>query len=201
MSLSRRVFPQATGVTRDTTSMTTRSKDELFQILSNSRRRHIIYYLSEEGTELSLKELATKIAAVEADVPESTITSEERQRVYISLYQTHLPKLEEANIVTYDEDDRTVVLTDELLDSGFFWMDDVEESEPRPWFRYYLALSVASWVLIGGVWLSLPFVSLLGWSGVALVVSAALLMLVVAQYADARSSVAEENAGYELLIE
>jgi DNA-binding transcriptional ArsR family regulator len=181
--------------------MTTRSKDELFQILSNSRRRYIIYYLSQEGNELSLKELATKIAAVESGVPESDITSEERQRVYISLYQTHLPKLEDADIVTYDENERTVALTDDVLDSGFFWMDDVDEEEPTSWLRYYLALSAVSWVLVGGVWLSLPLFSLLGWRGVALVVSLGLLAVVVAQYFDERASTTDRDAGYELLIE
>lgn len=181
--------------------MTTRSKDELFQILSNSRRRHIIYYLSQEGNELSLKELATKIAAVEGDVPESQITSEERQRVYISLYQTHLPKLEEANIVTYDEDQRTVALTEDILDSGFFWMNDADDEQPTSWLRYYLVLSAVSWVLVGGVWLALPPFSLLGWMGVALVVSLGLVAIVTAQYLTERSSTAERDDGYELLIE
>lgn len=181
--------------------MTTRSKDELFQILSNSRRRYIIYYLSEGGNELSLKSLATKIAAVESDVSESDITSDERQRVYISLYQTHLPKLEEAGIVTYDEDERTVALTDEVLDSGFFWMDDAEDDRAIPWLRYYLALSALSWVLVAGVWLSLPVFSVLGWSGVAVVVSVGLLGVVVAQYLVERASTTDRDAGYELLIE
>jgi DNA-binding transcriptional ArsR family regulator len=181
--------------------MTTRSKDDLFQILSNSRRRYIIYYLSQEGDALSLKDLATKIAAVESDVPEAEITSDERQRVYISLYQTHLPKLEEADIVTYDEDERTVALTDDVLDSGFFWMDDVDEDAPTSWFRYYLGLSAVSWALVGGVWLSLPLFSALGWSGVALVVSLGLLAVVVAQYLDERDTATDRDAGYELLIE
>jgi len=200
MSLAR-LLPRPTGVTRDTTSMTTRSKDELFQILSNSRRRYIIYYLSQGGNELSLKSLATKIAAVESDVSESDITSDERQRVYISLYQTHLPKLEEAGIVTYDEDERTVALTDDVLDSGFFWMDDAEDDRAIPWLRYYLALSVLSWVLVAGVWLSLPVFSVLGWSGVAVVVSVGLLGVVVAQYLVERASTTDRDAGYELLIE
>jgi DNA-binding transcriptional ArsR family regulator len=181
--------------------MTTRSKDELFQILSNSRRRRIIYYLFEEGAELTLKRLAAKIAAVEAGVDESEITSEERQRVYISLYQTHLPKLEEANIVRYDEDERTVALTDEVVAEGFFWMGDDDEASTGPWLRYYVALSAATWLLVGGVWLSLPLVSLLGWSGVALVVSLGLSAIVAAQYLGARESTTDRSSGYELLVE
>lgn len=179
--------------------MTTRSKDDLFQILSNSRRRYIIYYLSQADEELSLKELATKIAAAESGTPESEITSEERQRVYISLYQTHLPKLEEADIAVYDEDERTVVLTNDLRESGFFWMETKAES--TGWFRYYLALSVASWALAVGVWLAVPAVSLLGWAGVALAVSLGLSVLVALQYLDERGESDEETHGYEMLVE
>ncbi|WP_380676862.1 DUF7344 domain-containing protein [Salinigranum sp. GCM10025319] len=177
--------------------MTPRSKDELFQILSNSRRRYIIYYLSEAGTELSLKELATKIAAAESDIPESRVSTEERQRVYISLYQTHLPKLEEARIASYDDEARTVALTDEAREQGFFWMDAGDAADE--WYRYSLALALLGWALVVGVWLSLPLVSVLGWAGVAVVVAVGLTGLVVVQYLHRRKT--DERSGYEPLVE
>ena len=177
--------------------MTPRSKDELFQILSNSRRRYIIYYLSEAGTELSLKELATKIAATETDIPESAVSTEERQRVYISLYQTHLPKLEEAGIASYDDEERTVALTDEIRERGFFWMDAGDDS--NEWYRYSLALALLGWALVAGVWLSLPVASAFGWAGVAVVVVVGLSGLAAAQYLRRQES--EERSGYEPLVE
>lgn len=179
--------------------MTTLSKDELFQILSNSRRRHIIFYLSEAGEPVALKRLAAKIAAAETGTPEAEITTDERQRVYISLYQTHLPKLRESGIVTYDEDARTVSLTDDIAEEGFFWMDTAEETA-SPWVTYYLGLTLLSWLLVLGVWLSLPLVELLGWTGVAVVSSFGLSALVVAQYlTETRQST--ETDGYESLVE
>jgi hypothetical protein len=176
--------------------MTTRSKDELFQILSNSRRRHIIYYLSEADEPLSLKRLATMIAAAESDTPESEITSEERQRVYISLYQTHLPKLEETGVVTYDEDERLVSLTEGALDQEIFSADARTSST---WLRYYIGLSTASWVLVVVAWLSLPSFALVGWGGVALAVTLGLSIVVVAEYLRAREESA--RSGYESLVE
>jgi DNA-binding transcriptional ArsR family regulator len=176
--------------------MTTGSKDELFQILSNSRRRHIIYYLAEAGEPLSLNRLATKIAAAESGTPEAEITSEERQRVYISLYQTHLPKLEEGGIVSYDEDERTVSLTDEIREEGFFWMDTGVRSG---WLRYYLALAAASWLLVVAVWL-VPGVAAVGWAAVAVAVSLGLSAVAALQYRAARGA-GEGTTGYETLVE
>lgn len=200
MSLSRRIGPSLSATTKDTPSMTIRSKDELFQILSNSRRRYIIYYLSQDGPELSLKDLATKVAAVEGEMAESEVTPDERQRVYISLYQTHLPKLQDADVVTYDEDERTVALTDDIRSRGFFWMNDIDD-EPASWLGYYLALTVASWLLAGGVALSLPLFTTIGWAGVALLVSLALTILVIVQYRAEQATTTDQSEGYEMLIE
>lgn len=180
--------------------MTTRSKDELFQILSNNRRRYVIYYLHEAGESMSLKNLARKIAAAEAEVPESEIDADERQRVYISLYQTHLPKLEEAGIVVYDEDERMVQLTEATLDEGFFWMRRDDEADSS-WLRYYAALSSLSWLLVVGVALALPLFTTLDWMGTALVVSVGLLVLVVGQYLDERRADGADTDDYETLVE
>lgn len=179
--------------------MTTRSKDELFEILSSTRRRRIIYHLAQEGPRLTLNQLATKIAAVETDTPEADITADERQRVYISLYQTHLPKLEEAAIVTYDEEERSVSLTDDVRDDGFFWMD-VEGGASRPWDRYYAALAAVSWLFVAAVAVSLPPFATVGWTGVAVLVTLALTALVAAQQYTARTAT-ERASGFELLVE
>lgn len=160
--------------------MTDLSKDELFRILSNSRRRYIIYYLHEEDDEMSLKELAARIAAVENDTAVEDVTDEERQRVYISLYQTHLPKLEEAGIVSYDDEQRIVELTPQTVQRGFFWMRDEETS--RSWATYYAVLGAVGWLFIAGRELMVPFFAAVPWVAIAAFVSTAILALVVAQY-------------------
>jgi DNA-binding transcriptional ArsR family regulator len=184
---------------KDILSMTTRSKDEVFEILSSARRRRIIYYLAEES-QLTLNQLATKIAAVETDTPEADVTGDERQRVYISLYQTHLPKLEEAAIVAYDDEERTVSLTDDIREEGFFWME-TEPTSSRPWRRYYAALAVLGWLLVVGVSLSATLRATLGWAGVAVLLTLALTALVAAQQYTNRSASTDRTSGYELLVE
>ncbi|ELZ97950.1 hypothetical protein C440_01843 [Haloferax mucosum ATCC BAA-1512] len=177
--------------------MTTLSKDELFRILSNSRRRQILYFLHRAGEALSLKELAAMVAARENETAVEDVTDEERQRVYISLYQTHLPKLEGADLVNYDEEERTVELVGDVAKRGFFWM---QAETGQPWSRYYAALGVVGWILILGVWAGIPGFALLSWSLVAVFVSTALLLLVLAQYLSEERNGAPSDA-FESLVE
>ena len=174
------------------------SKDELFRILSNSRRRYIIYYLHEAGDEMSLKQLAARIAAVENGTSVDDVTDEERQRVYISLYQTHLPKLEEAGIVSYDDEERIVALTEEIAREGFFWMQTEEES--RPWATYYAVLGAIGWLAILARVAAVPVFATLPWFAIAAFVSTALLVLVGAQYLT-ESGGDETTDSFETLIE
>ncbi|SFR36606.1 DUF7344 domain-containing protein [Halogeometricum limi] len=174
------------------------SKDELFRILSNSRRRYIIYYLHEAGDEMSLKQLAAQIAAVENGTSVDEVTDEERQRVYISLYQTHLPKLEEAGIVSYDDEERIVALTPEIAKEGFFWMQSEEPT--RSWATYYAVLGVVGWLAIIARAVAVPVFATLPWFAIAAFVSTALLIIVGAQYV-AESSDEETMDTFETLIE
>lgn len=178
-------------------TMTSLSKDELFRILSNSRRRQILYFLHRADEAISLKDLAAMVASRENETTVEEVTDEERQRVYISLYQTHLPKLESAGLVRYDEEERNVSLVTDVANRGFFWM---QPETRRSWTRYYGALGVLGWVLIIGLWTGLPVFTLLSWAAVAIFVSSALLVLVLAQY------VLEEQNGtpadaFEALVE
>ncbi|KAB1191178.1 MULTISPECIES: winged helix-turn-helix domain-containing protein [Haloferax] len=177
--------------------MTSLSKDELFRILSNSRRRQILYFLHRADEPITLKELAAMVASRENETTIEEVTDEERQRVYISLYQTHLPKLESAGLVRYDEEERNVSLVSDVANQGFFWM----QTEPqRSWTRYYGSLGVLGWVLIFGLWAQLPIFSLLSWAGVAIFVSTGLLVLVLAQYSLEGQNGAPPDA-FEALVE
>ncbi|WP_396613443.1 transcriptional regulator (plasmid) [Haloferax sp. S1W] len=177
--------------------MTELSKDELFRILSNSRRRQIIYFLHRKGDALSLKELAAMVAARENGTAVDEVTDEERQRVYISLYQTHLPKLESAELIHYDDEARTVELVSDVAQRGFFWM---QSDSTRPWSIYYAAVGILGWVLILGLWLGIPGFVLLSWSAIAVLVSTALLGLVLVQYlVEGRTDAADD--AFEMLIE
>lgn len=89
------------------------SLDDVFDLLRNQRRRRVLEYLrSNTDGSATLDELAEHIAAMENDVPIEQLTSSQRKRVYIGLYQCHLPKLDEHSVVEYDQDRGTIVLQD-----------------------------------------------------------------------------------------
>jgi hypothetical protein len=166
--------------------MTELSNDELFRLLSSSRRRYIIYLLYKEGGSMSLNDLATRIAAEENDKPVAEVTDSERQRVYISLYQTHLPKLEDADVVEYDEDERVVSPTSEIIDEGFFFTD---LPEPRPWYQYYAALGVVGWLGVAAA-----LAGLVAWPLVAGVVTFGVTLLSAYQYYEGSDASPQDEA-------
>lgn len=82
--------------------------DEIFGVLGNQRRRYALTYLNmTEGT-LTVGELAERIAAWECEKEIAQLNSQERKRVYVSLYQCHLPKMAENSAISYDRDRGTV---------------------------------------------------------------------------------------------
>lgn len=77
-------------------------RDRVFSLLKNPRRRAVLRQLGETPT-ATLGDLADRIAADENDTTPEQLSSSERKRVYISLYQNHLPKLAEFDVIDYDQ--------------------------------------------------------------------------------------------------
>lgn len=121
-------------------------RDEAFDILSNRRRRYALYYLSSEGDGITLQSLAREIAAWENEVPPESLSKKQEKRVYVSLYQTHIPKLASAGIVEYDDETGVITLRDRARDVTPYLRAGRRDYTDR-WYRYYLALVVASTVL------------------------------------------------------
>jgi hypothetical protein len=108
---------------------------EVFELLKNERRRRVIEYLKdEEDGATTLDVLAEHIAALENDIDVRQLSSSQRKRVYIALYQCHLPKMDNFGVVEYDKDRGTVELRDTaLLDpylSGSGSEAETDSSEP-----------------------------------------------------------------------
>jgi hypothetical protein len=82
--------------------------DEIFGSLKNRRRRDVLRYLTAEAGKVRIGELAEEIAARECDKPVSHITSTERKRVYVALYQCHPPKLSDVGAVSYNQPRGTI---------------------------------------------------------------------------------------------
>ncbi len=78
------------------------TQDQQFQLLGNDRRRRVIAHLLATNTDpLHTEELADTIATIEAAEQGDSPTSSHRERVTISLAHTHLPKLDQAGVITY----------------------------------------------------------------------------------------------------
>lgn len=75
--------------------------DEAFRFLRNGRRRTMLRHL-RTTPETTLSDLADHVAAEEMGVPPDRVDSKARKRVYVSLYQSHLPALADAGVIAYD---------------------------------------------------------------------------------------------------
>lgn len=78
--------------------------EEVFTLLSNQRRRRIVRLLADADGEMTISDLSERIAAAEEGVDRDDLSRPERKRVYVTLYQCHLPKLEEHGVVSMDDD-------------------------------------------------------------------------------------------------
>jgi len=146
---------------RDRPSPERLSKDTIFSMLSNQRRRYVLYYLNQYPGTVSLRDLAERIAAWENDVAVADLDYKQRKRVYTSLHQTHLPKLDEAEIVEYDRDDGTITLADGAADLDVY-LELVGEHDV-PWSDFYLGLSAVASLVVLAAWLDVyPFTVLPG---------------------------------------
>ncbi len=147
------------------------TKGDIFDVLRNKRRRYLLHYLLAHDPPVELGELATRIAAWEYDTPLEAVSSEQRKRVYTTLQQTHLPKLDEADIVEFDSD-RGLISRTEHTDKLNVYLEIVPHNE-FPWREYYLSLGAVSSGLVAAVWANIyPFtmVSDVAWAGVIAVV-------------------------------
>lgn len=98
------------------------SKDTQFGMLKNRRRRDILRYLRENDNESTLSDLAEFIAAKENGVERRLLSSDERKRVYIGLYQCHLPKMDDARVIDFEKRSGDVTLRPEA-DQLFAYID------------------------------------------------------------------------------
>ncbi|MDQ2052049.1 ArsR family transcriptional regulator [Natronolimnohabitans sp. A-GB9] len=133
------------------------SKDVIFELLKNRRRREVLAYLLEADDTVTLGELAEQIAAWENDTDVSALSSDQRKRVYVALYQTHLPKMDDAGIVEYDQDRGLISLADNA-DLLMMYLDTDSEQQDR-WDRWYAAVSVVGAALVAGAFLGVPLLS------------------------------------------
>lgn len=82
----------------------TLTESDIFALLAKRHRRQLLEVLRESDTPVGTVELADRLADLDLESP----TADERTAVRISLYHNHLPRLEAADVVVYDEDEELV---------------------------------------------------------------------------------------------
>lgn len=146
----------------------TLTKDKIFHILQTQRRRHALRYLKEHDTPVEMRDLAEQVAAWENDTTVQALASNERQRVYIALYQSHLPKLDEEGIIEYNKS-RGIVERGQLADEFDPYLEPTNDTatdtetdaqlNDDQWFNYYRWATAVSAGTFAAAWLNAPLVS------------------------------------------
>ncbi|WP_306059517.1 DUF7344 domain-containing protein [Natronococcus wangiae] len=84
--------------------------DVLFETLANEYCRYVLRCLCEHETPISIADLAREVAVRKHGASVSEIPEDERKRIHVLLHHSHVPKLDDADLVTHDQE-RNVVDT------------------------------------------------------------------------------------------
>lgn len=112
------------------------SQSDIFGILQNDRRRHVLQILRTQGSQ-SVRSLSEEIARLEAETedPKSSV----RKSIYVSLLQTHIPKMESLEIINYDREHDAVELLPAARNFDIY-METVKKGD-IPWSQFYMGIS------------------------------------------------------------
>lgn len=115
------------------------SQDEIFDVLSNRRRRFVVHALKREAGPIDVSTLSKRVTAWELGIDPIDVQYEDRRNVYSTLRRTHIPKLEENDIVVLDEETDLVAPTPALEDVEIYV--EIVQGREIPWNRYYVGLA------------------------------------------------------------
>lgn len=136
------------------------SREELFEALSNARRRCALYYLQQQDGPVQLGEIVDYVAAWQYDQPVSQLDSQDRMCVYSALHQAHLPKLDDAGFIDYDSE-QGLIDTNDRAEYARLYLE-YDPGNDIPWSGLYLGLAG-----IGGLLASLHAVGVYPFGGVS----------------------------------
>jgi len=145
---------------------------EIHDVLSNERRQMVLDRLRESGGTMSARDLSEHIA--EHETGESPPPRNIRQSAYVSLHQTHLPKLDELGIVEYDESEKTVTLDEAASREVGVYMETVPKYGIS-WSEYYFGVSVLGLLLLAATHIGVPLIASIDaavWTGAVLLLVA-----------------------------
>jgi hypothetical protein len=122
------------------------TRDDIYEILSNPRRRYAVHYLQFHEEPVELGTLAEQLAAWECDTTVRNVTSTQRKRTYTALQQEHLPKMDRVGIVEFERRDGIIKPAEPLSDIEIY--TEVISGWNFPWSDYYLGLSAVTAALL-----------------------------------------------------
>lgn len=144
----------------------------IHDVLRNDRRRLALEALRDSDGHASVSDLAEAVAARETGTDQPP--TNKRQSVYVSLHQTHLPKLNSLEIVEYNSDARDVQLL-ERIEEIEVYMEVVPEYG-LSWGEFYFGWGLLGLLLVIGVRIDVPILVGIGVEAVALGLSVGLLV-------------------------
>lgn len=130
------------------------SDADVFEILSNRRRRFALHAIKRREEPIELSELSEQIAAWEMDTEPEQISYEDRRGVYVTLKTTHLPMMDEQGVIEFEQQTKTVEST-ELLSELDVYIETLREDE-IPWSTYYIGLAVICFSIVIAVGADAP---------------------------------------------
>jgi hypothetical protein len=142
--------------------------DECFDLLSNHRRRYTLHYLKQNGEAVTLSDLSETVAAWENGIPVEELSYDERKRVYTSLQQVHLPRMDDAGVVSFD-DREGVVEVGPAAEELDIYLEVVQRGD-IPWSMFYVGLGVFNLLVVTASVIGVPGVSALPQVGIAVFV-------------------------------
>lgn len=138
---------EATDTEEPTSESVELPLEEVFDVLRNERRRLVLVYMAAGEGPYSIGDLAEHVASHENDKPVVQLSSDERKRAYVGLYQCHLPKLDSMDIVAFNKARGRVELGPNYHRVEPYLRERSTDSG-NDWPRRYLALSAFGMVSI-----------------------------------------------------
>jgi hypothetical protein len=152
------------GTTGDAETNGALEEGDIHDVLRNDRRRLAIKALRDRNGQASVRDLAEEVAARETG--EDPPPKNKRQSVYVSLHQTHLPKLDDLGILEYDGDSKIVTLADRVEEVEVYM-----EVVPRyglSWGEVYFALGLLGLLTTVAAIIGVPGISTLSFGYIIL---------------------------------
>lgn len=84
------------------------SLDTVFDLLSDERRRYVLYHLKDQGGEISIEELLETVASWETNTQPSDVPDDFLREVKLELQHLHLPKASNVEFIEYVPEDGVV---------------------------------------------------------------------------------------------